>query len=275
MSRIAAIQMTSTAEVQHNLKIAAEHIQKAVDGGAKLAVLPEMFAIIGVSPDALLRVKEQYGQGPIQDFLAEQSARHNIWLVGGTIPLQGQLPNKATAACLVFNEQGVCAARYNKIHLFDVIAQENEVYQESATIEPGHEIKVIDTPLGKLGLAVCYDVRFPELFKILMNKGAEIITLPSAFTVPTGSAHWEILVRARAIDTFCYMVAPAQVGTHANGRKTYGHSLIVAPGGQILAELTEKTGVISAEIERSKIQEIRHRIPVLQHQRIRINDSIV
>jgi predicted amidohydrolase len=275
MSRVAAIQMTSTAEVQHNLKIAAEQIQKAVDDGAKMLVLPEMFAIIGVSPDALLRVKEHYGEGQIQDFLAEQSARHHIWLVGGTIPLQGKFPNKATAACLVFNDQGICVAQYNKIHLFDVIAQENEVYQESATIEPGHEIKVVDTPLGKLGLAVCYDVRFPELFKILMNKGAEIIALPSAFTVPTGTAHWEILVRARAIDTFCYMVAPAQVGTHANGRKTYGHSLIVAPGGQILAEVAEKTGVISAEIELSKIQEIRHRIPILQHQRIRIDHSIL
>ena len=275
MSIVAAIQMTSSAIVKDNLQQAAASIQQAVREGAKLIILPEMFAIIGSTPDVLLQAKEKYGEGPIQDFLAEQAQRHKIWLVAGTIPLQRTSTHKALAACLVFNDKGQCVARYNKIHLFDVMASENEVYQESAIIEAGDQVTIIETPFGNLGLAVCYDVRFPELFKLLLNRGAEIIALPSAFTVPTGQSHWEVLVRARSIDALCYMIAPAQVGTHANGRKTYGHSLIVEPGGKILAELAEQPGIITADIDLTKVHEIRRRIPIIQHQRIRIDDSML
>ncbi|MDH4276142.1 MAG: carbon-nitrogen hydrolase family protein, partial [Gammaproteobacteria bacterium] len=223
MYQVAAIQMASGPNVAANLIEAERLIMIAAKEGAKLVVLPENFAIMGMSEQDKVKIREQPGQGPIQAFLAEQAAKHKIWLVGGTIPLVATDPNKVRAACLLFNDKGKQVARYDKIHMFDVeIVDTRERYIESQTIEAGSETVVVDTPFGKLGLAVCYDLRFPELFRRLLDQGAEIIAVPSAFTAITGKAHWETIVRARAIENLCYVIAAAQGGYHVNGRETYG-----------------------------------------------------
>lgn len=268
MSKVAAIQMTSSADVEANLKQAESLITKACDSGAQLIVLPEVFAKIGQSPKETIEIKEKFGQGPVQTFLSEQAKKNRIWLVGGSVPIICDQPDKALSTSFVFNDHGKCVAHYEKIHLFDVTVSNAETYQESATIAPGNNVVVIDTPFGKLGLAICYDVRFPELFKLLFKAGAEIIALPSAFTVPTGQTHWEILVRARAIDTFSYIIAAGQVGVHANIRRTYGHSMIVSPGGAVQSCLPYGPGVVMGEVSLSLLREMREKIPVLQHQRI-------
>ncbi len=263
MNRIAAIQMCSSENSDENLQVAYRLIGEAAEQGAKLIALPEMFPLITDKNDLRLRTHESVGQGKIQDFLAHTAQHYGVWLVGGTVPILNQQGNKVRAACLVYNELGICVARYDKIHLFDVVLSETEYYRESDTVEAGENSVVVETPLGRLGLAVCYDVRFPELFNELFKKGAEIIVLPSAFTVRTGEAHWHILTRARAIDTFCYVVAPAQSGTHASGRRTYGHSVIINPWGTITAECkAEKSGVVCADINLEEIVRIRRAIPI-------------
>src|SRR3990167_6504318 len=263
MKKIAAIQMSSSDNVDENLSQAEQLISKASSQGALLVVLPEMFAIMGKTPTDKVDVAEEYGNGKIQSFLSRCAKQYNVWIVGGTIPIQCNDKNKVRAACVVYNNNGDAVARYDKIHLFDVTVSETESYRESYTTEPGDSIVVIDTPVGKLGLAVCYDVRFPTLFTELMNRGAEIIALPSAFTVKTGQAHWHLLTRARAVDTFCYLIGSAQVGMHNNGRQTYGHTLIVEPWGNIASEITEqKLGIAYADIDLKKLYGIRNSIPV-------------
>ncbi len=269
MTKVAAIQMCSSHLIDENLKSAAKWINEAANNNAKLVVLPEMFAIMGQKPIDKVAVKEKMGQGVIQDFLAEQAKKNDVWIVGGTIPVACENENKVRAASLVFDNNGKCVARYDKIHLFDVVLSEKEIYKESDTTEPGNELVVVDTPFGKLGLAVCYDVRFPELFRCLFNKGAEIIALPSAFTVPTGEAHWELLARSRAVDNFSYVIGACQGGTHSSGRKTFGNSIIVEPWGTVAAKKEGVSpGIIYTNIDLQKIYDARNSIPIGAHQRI-------
>jgi nitrilase len=267
VSRIAAIQMTSGPEVGSNLAEAARLISQAVDAGATMVVLPENFAIMPMREGDRLAVVEKDGAGPIQDFLCEQAREHHIWLVGGTIPLQARQRSKVRAACLLIDDQGARIARYDKIHLFDVKLQTGEQYLESGGIEAGDEIVVVDTPLGRLGLAVCYDLRFPELFRRMLDEGAEIVTLPSAFTAVTGKAHWEVLLRARAIENLVFVVAPGQAGRHINGRETYGDSMIVGPWGEVLARLPRGPGFVVADIDREHMQRVRSALPSIDHRK--------
>lgn len=267
MPIIAAIQMVSGANVAKNLATAAELLAQAAEAGAQLAVLPENFALMGRGEDDKVTVREQPRIGPLQAFLAEQAARHRLWLVGGTIPLHAvNGPHRVRAACLLFDATGRQVARYDKVHLFDVqVVGSTERYAESATIEPGECYVAADTPLGPLGLAVCYDVRFPEQFRALAARGTTILALPAAFTAATGKAHWETLLRARAIENQCYVVAAAQGGRHANGRETYGDSLIIDPWGDILARLPHGPGVVLGEFDPERLHQIRRQFPVLEH----------
>lgn len=266
----AAVQMVSGTDVAANLTRAARLIGQAAATGAALVALPENFAFLGRHERDKLAVAEADGAGPIQDFLASTAARHNIHLVGGTIPLRGADPGRVRAACLLFGPDGRRLARYDKIHLFDVNvgADGGERYRESASIEPGADIVAVDTDLGRLGLAVCYDVRFPELFRALLARGAEILVLPSAFTETTGATHWHLLCRARAVENLCYLLAPGQGGLHDNGRRTYGHSLIAGPWGEVLAEHASGEGVACARIDRGALRRLRQRFPAVEHRRL-------
>ncbi|MCW8919828.1 MAG: carbon-nitrogen hydrolase family protein [Gammaproteobacteria bacterium] len=270
MSRIAAVQMASGPNSNANLLEAERLIKLAAEAGAKLVVLPENFALMGMHEHDKVKIREADGEGHLQDFLAEQAMRNGVWLVGGTIPLSTHDPDKVAAASLLYDAQGKRVARYDKIHLFDVLITENdERYNESQTIEPGERTVVVDTPFGKLGMAVCYDLRFPGLFRSLVDQGAEIITIPSAFTAITGKAHWEVLLRARAIENQCYVVAAAQGGYHANGRETYGNSMLIDPWGQVVERLARGSGVVVGEINLERLRDIRRSFPVLEHRKIR------
>lgn len=265
LNGIAVVQMTSSAQVSKNLEIVQALIQEAAQKGAKLVVLPEMFPSLGEK----LKIAEEYGNGPIQHFLSTQAQTNKIWIVAGTMPIKNEHPTKVRATCLVFNSEGKEVARYDKIHLFDVYVNEKEIHQESDVIEAGNKIVVIDTPIGKLGLSVCYDVRFPELYRELLDRGAEIIAIPSAFTVPTGELHWHVLTRARAIENICYVVAACQGGKHDNGRETYGHSLIIDPRGKILSEMDQhNSGVLVENIDLDYLGECRKKMPVEQHRSV-------
>jgi predicted amidohydrolase len=267
--KVAAIQMASGPQVAANLNEAARHIGKAAATGAQLVVLPENFAIMAQQDADRLAVAERDGQGPIQEFLAAQARTHGVWLVGGTIPLKASDPNRVRAACLLLNDHGERVARYDKIHLFDVRLDNGELYNESAAIEPGDTPVVVATPFGKLGLAVCYDLRFPELFRQLLEQGAELFAVPSAFTVRTGRAHWEVLVRARAVENLAYVIAAAQGGYHLNGRETYGDSMIVNPWGEVLDRLARGSGVVVAELDRRYFEHTRTSFPSIQHRKLR------
>lgn len=269
MSKAAAIQMASGPNVQANLDEAEKLINTAVQQDAGLIVLPENFAIMGMSDMDKVGVAEQPGDGLIQGFLSEQAAKHGIWLVGGTIPIQSKEIGKVYAACLLYNDSGEMVARYDKIHLFDVTLEaNNESYTESETITAGDEVVVTDTPFGRLGLAVCYDLRFPELFRAMADVGMELCALPSAFTSLTGNAHWEPLLRARAIENLSFMVAAGQGGYHVNGRETHGDSMIVDPWGVVLNRLPHGTGVVVSEIDLAKLERTRKSFPALQHKRL-------
>ncbi len=270
MSRIAAVQMASGPNVNANLLEAERLIKQAAGAGAELVVLPENFALMGMSEHDKVKIREADGSGHLQDFLAEQASRNGVWLVGGTIPLSAHDANRAAAASLLYDAQGNRVARYDKVHLFDVLITENdERYNESETIEPGKKAVVVETPFGKLGMAVCYDLRFPGLFRSLVEQGAELITIPSAFTAITGKAHWEVLVRARAIENQCYVIAAAQGGYHANGRETFGDSMVVDPWGLVLDRLPRGSGVVVSDINIARLRDIRRSFPVLEHRKIR------
>ncbi len=268
-TKIAALQMTSGTQVKANLTAAAELIEQACAQGARLLVLPENFALMAHADADKLSAAEPQGSGPIQEFLANQAAKHKIWLVGGTLPLASPEPHKTYNACTVYNEKGDQVACYKKIHLFDAQVKPGvEVYEESNTVCPGQDIVVLDSPFGRLGLAICYDLRFPELFRAMATQGAELIAVPTAFTVKTGQAHWEVLMRARAIENFCYLIGACQTGAHENGRKTFGHSLLIDPWGTVLASLPSQTGVIEAEISLDYLKQLRTDFPVHQHRRL-------
>ncbi|MCK5872532.1 MAG: carbon-nitrogen hydrolase family protein [Methylococcales bacterium] len=269
MTICAAIQMTSSATVKTNLVEAEKLIAKASERGAQLVTLPENFALMGVNEFDKVSHKEVQGAGIIQDFLAHCALKYKVWLIGGTIPLVADDATKIRAACLVFNDNGDMLARYDKAHLFDVIVPDTgEKYFESNTIEPGHHPIIIESPFGKIGLGICYDLRFPQFFRYLAEQGAEIFIIPAAFTAKTGEAHWDVLLRARAIENLCYVIAPNQGGFHANGRQTYGHSMIVDPWGKILGCHKTGAGVVCADIDLIKLQKIRKNFPVLTHKRI-------
>jgi len=265
MSLIAAIQIASTKDVNQNLAFACKEIEKAAEAGAKMVALPEEFISLLLTPDEKLQIAEPYLKGPIQQALAGVAKKNNIWIVAGTLPLKSDVSHKIFSSCLTFNNSGECVARYDKIHLFDVTVENGESYFESQRINAGDVVTVIDTPFGKMGIAICYDLRFPELFRLMMLKGAQIIVLPSAFTVNTGKVHWEVLLRARAIENLCYVVAPNQVGVRLSGHGTYGHSMIVGPWGDVLASLSEQPGLITAEVDIEKMNKIRTQFPSLTH----------
>lgn len=266
--RVAAIQMASGAQLDTNLATAAALLRQAADAGALLAVLPENFAYMGKRDQDLLTLAERDGQGPLQDFLKTQARTLGLWLVGGTIPLITEDAERVRAATLIMDDQGQPVGRYDKIHLFDVdLPDTGERYQESATIEPGDHTLVLDTPLGRLGILVCYDLRFPEQARALQLQGLDLIALPAAFTARTGQAHWETLVRARAIENLSYVIAAAQGGDHPSGRTTYGHSMIVDPWGGILSEYAQGPGCITATINQDLQQRLRSSFPVLKHRR--------
>ncbi len=267
--RIAAIQMASGSNIEANLLEVEKLLSAAVAAGAELVVLPENFAFLGKEDRELCKIREKVGEGPLQQFLSKLASRHSIWLVGGTIPLVAPAPDKISAACLVFNAAGEQVARYDKIHLFDVhLPDTNETYAESKIIESGKEVVVIDSPFGRLGMAVCYDLRFPEMFRKMADMGAELICLPAAFTANTGKAHWETLVRARAIENLAYIAASAQGGFHVSGRETHGHSMIVNPWGSVLDERPQGSGFVIAELDLQHLASTRRTFPALQHRQL-------
>jgi nitrilase len=260
--------MVSGPDTGANLQQAETLVAEAVKVGAKLLVLPENFALMGNETDKL-KVKEIDGEGPIQAFLANLAKKYAVWVVGGTIPIIGDNQGKVRAACLVFNDKGERVVRYDKIHLFDVdVPGTTESYRESDSIEPGSEIKVIDTPFGRLGISVCYDLRFPEFFRNMVKDGMEILVIPSAFTEKTGAAHWELLLRARAVENQCYVIASNQGGLHLNGRKTFGHSMIIDPWGVIMQCHKTGNGFVIADIDREILEKVRTSFPALEHRRI-------
>jgi nitrilase len=272
MSRVAAVQMTSCADLSRNLESAAFLLRAAKAQGAVVAALPENFAFMGRGEEAKLAIAEAPGAGPIQSFLAALARELDLWIVAGTVPLKVDNQPRVAAACLVYDSGGDVVARYDKIHLFDVdVPGKTESHRESRSVQPGAVPVVVDTPAGRLGLAVCYDLRFPELFRALLAAGAEWFCLPSAFTVPTGRAHWEILLRARAIENLCHLVAPAQSGFHENGRETHGDSMIVEPWGRVLARLPRGTGVITAELDFARQRRLRQDFPAVDHRRLALD----
>ncbi len=268
--RVAAIQMTSGHNVSSNLIAAKTLIAQAADSGAKLIVLPEMFAVMGLDQMDKVNAREKWGDGPIQEFLHHEAIQHNVWIVGGTIPIAVEEDaHQVHAACLVVNHQGEVVARYDKMHLFDVrLDATQEVYSESRTTTSGSQIIVIPTPFGKLGLAVCYDIRFPEMFRNMHELGVEVLALPAAFTFITGSVHWDILVRARAIENQIFVIAAAQTGVHPSGRRTYGYSMVVDPWGGVKASLPYEQGVVLADIDLDYLVKIRKEFPVLSHRKL-------
>jgi predicted amidohydrolase len=269
MNTVAAIQMTSGHVVEDNLAAAAKLLREAKDRGADLACLPENFSFIGLQDADKLEVAEADGTGPVQKFLSDTARELKLWILGGTTVIKGDSPRRVANTSLLIDADGRRVARYDKIHLFDVnLPGRDEAYLESRHVTPGRRVVVADTPVGRLGLSVCYDMRFPELYRELVAQGAEWLSMPAAFTVPTGRAHWETLLRARAIENLCYVVAPAQWGTHTSGRETYGDTLIVDYWGQVLERLAKGTGVITAKFDRSKQAETRANFPALENRRL-------
>ncbi len=266
--RVAAIQMASGPHLHANLAEAGRLIAEAASSGAKLVVLPENFALMPLADADRLAIVEPEGAGPIQQFLAEQARRHRVWVVGGTLPVAAGVAGKMRAACLLLNDRGERVARYDKMHLFDVALPNGERYQESNVFEAGDQTVVVDTPFGRLGLAVCYDLRFPELFRAMLDQGADVFALPAAFTALTGKAHWEALLRARAIENLAYVIAAAQGGYHANGRETYGDSLIASPWGEVLDRLPRGAGIVLAELDRARLTQVRASLPSIHHRRL-------
>ena len=264
--KVAGIQMASSPQVASNLTEAERLIAIAAEQGAKIVVLPEYFCIMGIKDIDKVAVRENIGDGPTQRFLAKMAKRYKIWLIGGTVPIVSNYPNKVRNSCLVYNDKGMQVARYDKIHLFGLDLG-SEHYHEENTIESGNEVVVVDTPYGKIGLSICYDLRFPELYRAMGQ--VDIIVVPSAFTETTGKAHWESLIRARAIENLCYVIAPAQGGYHLSGRETHGNSMIVDPWGVILDRLPRGSGVVIANINREYQASLRQSLPALKHRTIK------
>ena len=266
MFRVAAIQMASGPVVAANLQEAGRLIELAAATGARIVALPEYFAIMGMKDTDKVAAREKDGSGPIQAFLSEQAKRHRIWIVGGSIPMEASVPDKVRNSCLIYNQAGERVARYDKIHLFG-FEMGAERYTEERTIEPGSQVMTVDSPYGRLGISVCYDLRFPELYRAMGE--VDIIMVPSAFTETTGKAHWDTLIRARAIENLAYVLAPAQGGYHVNGRETHGHTMIVDPWGVVLDRLARGSGVVVAGVNPTYQAKIRRSLPALTHKTVK------
>ena len=267
--RIAALQMVSGQEVAANQQMAADLVAQAVGAGAELLVLPEYWCLLGQRDSDKLALAEDFGQGPLQDFLAQLARQHGVYLVGGTIPLKTASPDRAYNSSLVFDPQGVCIARYDKIHLFS-FHKGREAYNEGKSLEAGSQAVAFDLraragQLWRVGLSVCYDLRFPELYRQL---AADIYLVPSAFTYTTGQAHWELLLRARAVENLAFVAAAAQGGLHSNGRQTWGHAMVVNPWGQVLAQQAQGAGVVLADCDWQALQNWRLQLPALRHRKL-------
>jgi nitrilase len=263
---IAAIQMVSAPEVAANLAAAGRLLAEAAAAGARLAALPENFYLIGRHESDKVALRERDGDGPIQEFLGSTAKKHGLWIVGGTTPIECGENDRILSACLVFDDKGRRVARYDKMHLFRFDGGGGESYDESRTLLPGTRAVALDSPFGRLALSICYDVRFPELYRGLGEFDAMFV--PSAFTVPTGRAHWEILLRARAVENQAYVVAPAQGGVHASGRRTYGHTMVIDPWGEVLAVRPEGEGLVLAQIDSDRLSEVRGALPALTNRRL-------
>ncbi len=266
--RVAAIQMASGPNVAANLDEARKLIANAARDGAGLVGLPENFGLIGQSERAKFEHAEADGRGPQQDFLANAAARHGIWLIGGTVPIATASGDRVRQRLVVHDPQGEGVVHYDKMHLFDVTLDNGETYRESSTLEPGDSVETVDTPYGRLGVSICYDLRFPELYRRQLAAGAEIFCVPSAFTRATGRAHWEVLLRARSIENLAWTVAPAQGGYHVNKRETWGHTMIVDGWGTVVAERATGNGFVSAEIDRERLAQRRRQFPAIDHRRL-------
>src|SRR5688572_10029565 len=266
MYRVAAVQMASGPNVAANLQEAGRLIELAAATGARIVALPEYFPIMGMKDTDKVAAREKDGSGPIQAFLSEQARRHRIWLVGGSVPMESSTPDKVRNSCLVYDNTGKRVARYDKIQLFGFeIGQER--YSEERTIEPGAKVCTLDSHYGRLGISVCYDLRFPELYRAMGD--VDLILVPSAFTETTGKAHWDTLIRARAIENLAYVIAPAQGGYHVNGRETHGHTMIVDPWGVVLDRLPRGSGVVVAGVNPTYQAKIRRSLPALTHKTVR------
>ncbi|MBI5257139.1 MAG: carbon-nitrogen hydrolase family protein [Burkholderiales bacterium] len=265
--KIAAVQMVSTPDVDRNLAAAERLVAEAAASGAQLVALPEYFCLLGRNDRDKLAIAEADGTGPIQQALAAMARSHGVWLVGGTLPLRTEDPERVRNSCCAWSPAGDRVARYDKIHLF-AFDNGRERYDEGRALQAGA------TPVGfqaeglRVGLSVCYDLRFPELYRALMQPACDLIVVPSAFTYTTGRAHWELLLRARAVENQCYVLAPAQGGVHENGRRTWGHSLVADPWGELLACREEGEGVVLAELSRERLAEVRLQLPALAHRRL-------
>ncbi|MFV8570455.1 carbon-nitrogen hydrolase family protein [Marinobacter sp. SBS5] len=274
MTKVAAIQMVSGHDIAVNLAEAARLLKEAAEHGAKVAVLPENFAVLATSQMQTCGQQEASENPVVRRFLAEQARALRLWIVGGSMPLASRpdgsvIPDRVRACCLVYDDQGDEVARYDKIHLFDAMVEDaHGQYRESDAFEPGDQVVTIDTPAGRLGLAICYDLRFPELFRALREQGADWVCLPSAFTWQTGDAHWHALIRARAIENQMWMVAPGQGGQNSERRRTYGHSLVCDPWGKVLVEIEEGPGVALADLKPEHLKQVRARMPVWEHRRL-------
>ncbi len=260
--RVAAVQMVSTPRLADNLSSAARLIAEAVAQGAQLVSLPEYFPLMGLNERDKVMQRESDGEGPIQQFLATTAREQGIWLAGGSMPLVANVPDKVRNTSLVYDPQGQRIARYDKVHLFG-FWQGAERYDESATIEAGSQTAAFDTPAGRVGLSICYDLRFPELYRALGT--VSLLLVPAAFTETTGRAHWEILLRARAIENQCYVLAAAQGGRHENGRETHGNSLLIDPWGTIIDRKAKGPGIVIGDIDQTTLNEVRTALPALQH----------
>ena len=270
--RIAAIQMNSGPEVPANLELAGRLLGHAAADDCTLAVLPENFALMPERGKDKAGVAEEAGDGPIQDFLSRKAIEHGLWIIGGSMPLVSpEIASKRVyGACPVYDPQGTQRALYRKIHLFDVdLVDKQESYRESDSMFPGEEVVAVDTPIGRVGLTICYDLRFPEMFRQLVDDGATVFTVPAAFTMTTGTAHWHTLLRARAIENLAYVVAPGQYGVHPDNRSTYGHSLICDPWGRVLAEAAEGNCVVAADIDPETPARLRSDFPALSNRRLK------
>ncbi len=263
---VATVQMVSGTDVEANLATAARLVGEAAAAGARLVVLPEYFVLMGRTDADKVAVRERFGDGPMQAFCRDLAHQHGVWLVAGTIPIDCGSPDKVYNTTLVYDDHGEVRARYDKMHLFGFTRGE-ERYEESRTIDRGDEVITLDAPFGRLGLAICYDIRFPELFRAMGE--VDMLIVPAAFTRTTGRAHWEILLRARAIENQCFLIASGQGGHHENGRDTFGHSMVIDPWGEVLGLREEGEGVVVARLDPQRLVDVRTNLPALQHRILR------
>ncbi|MEC8077993.1 MAG: carbon-nitrogen hydrolase family protein [Pseudomonadota bacterium] len=269
MSKVSAIQLNSGPNIKVNLYDVKSYIEQIADTDSKMVVLPENFALMPENDEDYLKHSESLGDGPIQNYISELAGTYKIWIVSGTIPIKSSDKDRVMASTLTFNHKGERVSLYNKIHLFDVtLPKSKDSYNESKYFMPGNHIEVIDTPIGRAGIACCYDLRFPELFRSQHEKEIEVIILPASFTEQTGKVHWDTLVKARAIENLSYVVTSCQGGYHINGKKTYGHTMIVSPWGKTLDSIDKGKGFISSEIDLIQLKSIRQNFPVLDHMKL-------